>query len=137
MKTLSIFLWIARVVAAVILLQTLFFKFSASPESVYIFTTVGMEPWGRIGTGIIELIAAVLLFVPRYSWTGALLALGTMSGAIFFHLTILGISVQNDGGQLFIYGLLVWVSCFFIAFIQREEIFRFLSFLPFFKKNLL
>src|SRR4051812_25137485 len=100
-KPLLIAGWIARVIAAVILLQTLFFKFSGADESVDIFTTVGQEPWGRYGSGVIELIASVLLFIPGTIGIGALLALGTMSGAIFFHLTKLGIVVHDDGGLLF------------------------------------
>ena len=103
--------WLLRLVAAIILLQTLFFKFTASPESVYIFTKVGMEPWGRIGSGVAELIAAVLILIPRTTWLGALLAIGIMSGAIFFHLTTLGIEVQGDGGLLFLYALIVFICC--------------------------
>src|SRR3954467_3466952 len=93
--------WIARISAAVILLQTLFFKFTAAPESVYIFTKVGLEPWGRIGSGVVELIAAVLLLVPRFTWLGAVIAMGVIGGAIMSHLTVLGIVVMDDGGLLF------------------------------------
>src|ERR1051325_2606392 len=88
--------WVLRVVAAIILLQTLFFKFTAAPESVYIFTKVGAEPWGRIGSGVVELIAAILILTPRFTWLGSLLAMGVMAGAIFSHLTVLGIEVQSD-----------------------------------------
>lgn len=115
--------WLLRLLPAIILLQTLFFKFSASPESVYIFTKVGMEPWGRIGSGIAELIAAILILIPRTTWLGALLAMGVMSGAIFFHLTILGIEVQGDGGLLFIYALIVFVTAAILLFMNREKIF--------------
>jgi hypothetical protein len=103
--------WILRVAAAVILLQTLFFKFTGAPESVYIFTVVGQEPWGRIGSGIVELIASILLVLPVTACvaSGALLALGVMSGAIFFHLTKLGIVVLDDGGTLFALAVIVWV----------------------------
>src|SRR5688572_3362461 len=80
--------WALRTVAAVILLQTLFFKFTGAPESVYIFTKVGAEPWGRIGSGVVELIAALLLLTPRLTWAGALLAAGVMAGAVLSHLTI-------------------------------------------------
>lgn len=114
--------WLLRLIAAIILLQTLFFKFSASEESVYIFTTVGMEPWGRIGSGIFELIASILILFPKTTWLGALLGLGVMSGAIFFHLTKLGIVVKDDGGQLFIYALLVFLSCVVLLFIYRREV---------------
>ncbi|HEY6182713.1 MAG TPA: hypothetical protein VIW67_10730, partial [Terriglobales bacterium] len=95
-------IWILRLVAAVILLQTLFFKFTAAPESVYIFNKVGsglglnfMEPWGRVGSGIVELIASILILWPAFSWLGSLLAMGTVAGAIVFHLTILGVEVQG------------------------------------------
>ena len=97
-KTAAI--WLLRLVAAVIMLQTLFFKFTASEESVYIFTQTGMEPWGRIASGVVELIASILLVIPRTTWIGALLGIGVMSGALFFHLTVLGIEVQGDGGLL-------------------------------------
>src|SRR5438552_4468512 len=92
--------WACRIVAAVILLQTLFFKFTAAPESVYIFTRVHAEPWGRIGSGVVELIAAVLILIPRTIWAGALLALGVMAGAMVSHLPVLGIEVMGDGGLL-------------------------------------
>ena len=72
---LVIFAWICRIVAAAILLQTLFFKFTGAAESIYIFTKVGLEPWGRIGSGIVELIAAILILIPRTTWLGAGLAL--------------------------------------------------------------
>ena len=115
--------WLLRLLPAIILLQTLYFKFSASPESVYIFTKVGMEPWGRIGSGIAELIAAILILIPRTTWLGALLAMGVMSGAIFFHLTILGIEVQGDGGLLFNYARIVFVTAAILLFMSREKIF--------------
>jgi len=115
-------IWVLRLLAAVILLQTLYFKFSAAPESIYIFSKLGMEPWGRIGTGILELIAGILLLIPATTVFGALLAIGLMTGAIFFHLTKLGISVQNDGGQLFIYALFVFVSCIALVIIHRNDL---------------
>jgi hypothetical protein len=119
-RTLRIASWSARVIAAAILLQTLFFKFSGAPESVYIFQTVGQEPWGRYGSGIVELIASVLLFVPRGVAVGALLALGTMCGAVFFHLTKLGIVVQGDGGLLFGLALVVLACAAFLLWTHRR-----------------
>lgn len=98
MKILS---WVSSLVVAVILLQTLFFKFTGAPESIYIFETLGAEPWGRIGSGIAELVAALLVLLPRTRALGALGALGLMAGAIGSHLTRLGIEVQGDGGLLF------------------------------------
>jgi hypothetical protein len=99
------------VITAAILLQTLFFKFSGARESVYIFSALGMEPWGRIGTGVAELIAAVLLLTPRTVVYGALLSLAIISGAIFFHLTKLGIKLTavEDNGELFALAVVVFV----------------------------
>ena len=122
-QRISIFFWMLRILAAIILLQTLFFKFSAAEESVYIFSTLGMEPWGRIGSGIVELIAAVLLLIPRTTAFGAVLGLGVMSGALFFHFTKLGLVVRDDHGQLFIYCLLVWLSCLILALAFRKQLF--------------
>ncbi|MGF1926201.1 MAG: DoxX family protein [Bacteroidia bacterium] len=117
-------IWILRLVAAIILLQTLFFKFSAAPVSVYIFTEVGIEPWGRIATGIIELIAAILILIPRTTPFGALLGLGLMSGALFFHFTTLGIVVQNDSGQLFWLAIAVFLSCAILLRIHWKQLKR-------------
>jgi len=114
--------WAARLVAAIILLQTLFFKFSGAPESVYIFTKAGIEPWGRYASGVAELIAAVLLIVPGTVWTCALLSLGVISGAILTHLTLLGIEVMNDGGTLFILALIVFVCSAYAAYADRFRI---------------
>ena len=113
---------ICRIIAAIILLQTLYFKFSGAPESVYIFTKVGAEPVGRIGSGIVELIAAVLLFVPRFNWLGAGLAAGVMLGAIGSHLTVLGIEVMGDGGLLFSLACVVFVCAMFILWVRKSEL---------------
>src|SRR5687768_8375219 len=110
MKTSTLlFYWAVRILAALIMLQTLYFKFTGAEESVYIFSTAGMEPWGRIGVGILELIAAVLILITSTVWLGAALAAGLMAGAIGMHLTILGIAVKGDGGYLFFLALLVFV----------------------------
>lgn len=111
---------IVKLIAAVILLQTLYFKFGGHEESVYIFSKLGAEPWGRIGSGIIELAAAVLLFIPRLEWTGAMFAAGTMTGAVISHLTVLGIEVKDDRGTLF---MLAWVvlACSAIILIKNSE----------------
>lgn len=114
--------WICRIVAAVILLQTLFFRFSAAPESVYIFAKVGIEPWGRSGSRIAELIAAVLLFVPGRTWLGAGLAMAVIGGAIVSHLTLLGIEVQGDHGLLFGLAVVVAVCSAVLLFVYRRSI---------------
>jgi uncharacterized membrane protein YphA (DoxX/SURF4 family) len=117
----SIAPWVLRIIAALIMLQTLYFKFTGADESVYIFSQLGMEPWGRIGTGVLELIASILILYPRTTFFGSVLATGLMSGAIVAHLTKLGVTVKNDGGQLFIYALLVLVSSLILAFIYRND----------------
>lgn len=108
--------WIVRVVAAIILLQTLYFKFTGAPESVYIFSTLGAEPVGRIGSGVIELIAAILLLIPSTAGWGAILAMGVMTGALVAHFAKLGVEIQGDGGQLFYLGIAVFV-CSAIALV--------------------
>ncbi|MBL8179796.1 MAG: DoxX family protein [Bryobacterales bacterium] len=115
--------WGLRGLAALILLQTLFFKFTAAPESVYIFSTLGMEPWGRIGSGVAELIASILLLIPSTAAYGALLSLGVISGAIFFHLTRLGIALPlvGDHGELFLLALLVFASSAGVLYLHRQE----------------
>ena len=114
--------WTAALISAIIMLQTLYFKFTAAPESVYIFSTLGMEPWGRIGSGIAELIASILILIPTQRWLGALLGLGIISGAILAHLTQLGIVVQGDGGKLFILAILVFIGCSTCLFLEREKL---------------
>lgn len=96
-------LFILKLIAVVIMLQTLFFKFSAADQSVDLFTKLAgeNEAYLRVGTGVLELIASILLFLPRTVWFGALMTIGLMSGAIMGHLTKLGISHNNDGGLLF------------------------------------
>ncbi len=125
----TIVIWVLRLTAAVILLQTLFFKFTGAPESVYIFTKVGsgmglsfLEPWGRIGSGVMELVAAVLLLWPAFSWAGSILAMGAVSGAIFFHLTVLGIEVQGDHGLLFALAWIVFIASAINLFFVRANI---------------
>jgi putative oxidoreductase len=107
---------------SILLLQTLFFKFTAAPESVYIFETIGMEPYGRIGSGIAELIAAILILLPSTVWIGAGLSAAIISGALFFHLSELGIEIQNDGGTLFYLALIVFAFSVIILWDQRHQI---------------
>lgn len=117
--------WAIKLVPAVIMLQTLYFKFAATPESVYIFSKIGMEPYGRIGIGILELIASVLILIPRTTLYGAVLGLGLMAGAIKFHLTELGINVQNDGGKLFYLAIITAIFCSLIIVMNRKQILSF------------
>lgn len=116
------FTWIIKLTAVIILLQTLYFKFTAAEESVYIFTTLGAEPYGRIGSGIIELIASILILIPRTTLLGALIGLGTMSGALMSHLLILGIEVKGDGGTLFILGVITFLCCATLIIQNKNKI---------------
>ncbi|MBV7270218.1 DoxX family protein [Winogradskyella luteola] len=111
-----------RIIVAIILIQTLRFKFTAHPDSVYIFETVGLEPYGRIGIGILELIASILLLIPKTVWAGATLTLGLIGGAIMIHLTRLGIEVQGDGGILFYTAILTFALSAIILYAQRKNI---------------
>jgi hypothetical protein len=122
---LKILSWICRLVVAVILFQTLFFKFTGAEESKYIFSTVlspELEAFGRVGSGIVELIAVILLLMPRTVWLGAILSLGTISGAIFSHLTKLGIEVKGDGGLLFGLAVTVFVFSLVVLFLHRSQL---------------
>lgn len=121
-KYLPIISWGLRIIAAGILLQTLYFKFGAKPEAVHIFTTLGVEPWGRIALGVLELITAILLLLPSTVWLGAVIGTGLMVGALGAHVTLLGVEVQGDGGNLFILALLTLAACIAILFIHQDAL---------------
>ncbi len=118
---------ISAIVAAVILLQTLYFKFTGASESVYIFNKLGIEPYGRIGTGVLELIISILLLIKRTSLIGAILGIGVISGAILSHLFILGIEVQGDGGLLFGLAIIVFALLLLTVILQKEKLLLFLK----------
>ena len=117
----TIGIWILRLIPAIILLQTLYFKFTAQPESVQLFTRIGMEPYGRIGTGVLELVAAILILIPRYTGYGAILGLVMMTGALYFHLTKIGIFFGGDA-LLFIYAVITFVCCALLIFIYKTRL---------------
>lgn len=123
----EILLWILRITASVILLQTLFFKFSGAEESVYIFSTLGVEPYGRIGSAIAELIAAILILIPKTTWLGAFGATGIMIGAILSHLFVLGIEVQNDGGLLFALAVITLLCSLGLLYFNKNKLFNLLN----------
>lgn len=122
-KSKAVITWILRIIPALIMLQTLFYKFTASEESVYIFTQLGMEPAGRIGIGVMELIASILIIIPKTTVYGAMLAIGLMCGALYFHLTMLGIVVMDDDGQLFIYALTVLICSVALFLMLRSQLY--------------
>ena len=113
---------VLRIVVAGILIQTLRFKLTGHPESVYIFTQVGLEPYGRIGIGIVELISGILLLINRTVWLGAGITVGVIGGAVMMHLTSLGIEVQGDGGTLFYMAVFVLIASLIILFTERKSI---------------
>ena len=125
-KTQTITSWILQLIAAAILFQTLFFKFTGAEESRYIFSKLGLEPWGRIASGVAELVAVVLLLIPKTSSIGALLSLGVIGGAIVSHLTKLGIVVKNDGGLLFALAVVVFICSLAVLVMRRHELIGFL-----------
>lgn len=122
MNKSSVFTWVLRIIPAAIFLMTVFFKFTGAPESVLLFETLGMEPGGRIGSGVVELIAAILILMPKTTWLGALIGLAVMTGAIFSHLTKLGINFQDDGGQLFGMGVVAFICCAVLLGMHRKSI---------------
>ena len=126
-QTLS---WALRLLVAGILLQTLYFKFTAAPESVYIFSSLGLEPWGRWAAGLSELAASILLLWPGKAALGAALGLGVISGALAAHLTKLGIVVLNDGGLLFGLACTVFLGCLILLALHRSELLPWTKKLP-------
>ncbi len=126
-KNRRIAAWSMQSLAALIFAQTLFFKFTGAEESKYIFETLGMEPWGRIGSGIVELIVVGLLLTPRLASVGAFAGLGVITGAILSHLTKLGIVVKDDGGLLFALALIVFACCSGVLWLRRAELLRILG----------
>ena len=123
----GVFFWTLRLIVAVILVQTLYFKFTASDESIYIFSALGIEPDGRIGIGIAELITVFLILIPRTSLFGALLGCGIMVGAIFAHLFVLGIGFKNDGGTLFILALITFLCCVILVIKEKNKVMNLLN----------
>lgn len=119
---ITVLSWVARIGAAAIYLQTLYFKFSGAPESVYIFSALGAEPIGRLGSGVAELIVAILLLVPRTAALGGALSLGLISGALGAHLFVLGVEVQGDGGLLFALAAIIAVFSALIVWLHRREL---------------
>lgn len=119
---------ILSVVAAIIMLQTLFFKFTGAAESVYIFTALGIEPWGRWFSGAAELVAAILILTPSTRALGALMTAGIMSGAIASHFLVLGIEVQNDGGLLFSFAVTAFICAVLVLWHRKSDLFNLLKF---------
>jgi hypothetical protein len=113
--------WLLRTLIAIVFLQTLYFKFTAHPDSVHIFSALGAEPYGRIGLGIIELITSFLILIPRTKLLGIFLSFGIISGAIFSHLLVLGIHVEGDGGSLFVLALIVFAALCVLSFIYKND----------------
>lgn len=120
-KTQMIFSWVCQIIAVIILGQTLFFKFTGAPESIALFTKLGVEPWGRIGSGMFELIAVILLLIPRTAVLGALLGVVVMLGAIFSHLTVLGITWGGDA-TLFVLAIITLICCLVVVVLRRQQI---------------
>lgn len=113
---------VAAIIAAAILIQTLYFKFTGHPESVRVFSDLGIEPYGRIGLGVIELITALMILIPRTAAHGGLLGSGIMLGAIASHFFILGIEVNNDKGMLFIMAIITFICCLIVLFSRKDQI---------------
>lgn len=122
MNIKNIISWLLRLTVAIILLQTLYYKFTAHPDSVHIFSELGVEPWGRIGLGIIELITAILVVIPKTKIIGIITSLGIIIGAIGSHLLVLGINVSNDGGGLFTLAIIVFIACIIFLIMHKKDV---------------
>ncbi|TGL90137.1 DoxX family protein [Leptospira congkakensis] len=112
----------SRVIAILILGQTLYFKFSGSEESKFIFSVMGMEPWGRYGLAVLESFCILFLLIPRLVWFGALLGFNLMLGAVLSHFVFLGIVVKDDGGFLFVLALVVLTLSIYLLYMERKKI---------------
>ena len=103
------------------------FKFGSHEQAIHIFTTLGVEPWGRFLLGGIELVLAIGILLPiTKSIANTLIGL-LMIGAVGAHLfTPLGIVVrwdgQNDGGQLFAMGITVIILCVIEMGIEKSSV---------------
>ena len=124
MKASTIIYWVARILAALILGQTLFFKFTGAEESIALFTKLGAEPWGRIGSGVVELIACILLLINSTAKWGGILSAGVMAGAIASHLLVIGIESQGDGGYLFILAWVVMICSLYVIWVNKDELLK-------------
>lgn len=122
MNIKNIISWLLRLTVAIILLQTLYYKFTAHPDSVHIFSELGVEPWGRIGLGIIELITAILVLIPKTKIIGIFTSLGIIIGAIGSHLLVLGINVSNDGGGLFTLAIIVFIASIIFLIMHKKDV---------------
>jgi uncharacterized membrane protein YphA (DoxX/SURF4 family) len=127
MKPTQIIIWVLRLLASGIMLMTLYYKFTGHEQSVRLFTQLGMEPWGRIGTGVLELVASLLILYPRTTGPGAALGAGLMAGAIFFHATKLGLKFDGDY-LLFAYALTAFLSCILLLLVFRQQLFSLVGF---------
>jgi putative oxidoreductase len=114
--------WICSLVAAGIMIETVFFKFTAAPESVYIFSKMGTEPWMRWVQGIWELLASIGLLWPRLRWAGGILTTGAMLAAILSHMTWLGYSIQGDAGLLFGMAIVTFTCGVTVMWTHRHHI---------------
>ena len=114
--------WVLRLTVSAILLQTLYYKFTAHPDSVHIFSALVVEPWGIIGHGIVELITSVLILIPKTKMIGMVNSLGIILGAIFSHILVLGFNVSNDGGKLFTLAIIVFIASGSFLILHQNEL---------------
>lgn len=124
----NIISWVLRLVVAIILLQTLYYKFTAHPDSVFIFSKLGVEPWGRIGLGIVELITAFLILIPRTKFVGMALSFFIIIGAVFSHVLVIGLNIHGDGGGLFTLALIIFISDVLFFVLNKKELIKSINF---------
>lgn len=114
--------WICALIAAGIMMETLFFKFSGAAESRYIFSKMGTDPYMRWTQGVWELLAALGLLIPGWHWLGGILTLGDMGAAIISHMTWLGYAALGDHELLLGMALTTFTCGFTIVVLHRHQI---------------
>ena len=121
-KSITAALWVCQVIAAAVMVAAGFIKLQGGPVDIFIFEKLGMEPFGRYLITVLEFTAGILLVWPSFSVLGALLSVGTMIGASIAHATVLGFSVQGDGGMHVGLLVLVFVTSGVVLWARRRSL---------------
>ena len=127
MKKTSLLSFVIRIAISLIYLQTLYFKFTAHPDSVYIFSKLGLEPYGRIGIGMLELIVAILLVLNKTKLLSIIVSLGIITGAIASHLLVIGITIKEDHGGLFTLAIIIFTLNIVLIYLHKTDFSKILN----------
>lgn len=128
MKITFLLSFVLRIAISLIYLQTLYFKFTGHPDSVYIFSKLGLEPYGRIGVGVIELIVSILLLINKTKLLSIIVSLSIITGAIASHLLVIGITIKEDDGGLFTLAIIIFTLNIVLIYLHKTDFSRFLNY---------